>query len=227
MINIAIDGYSGSGKGTLAEGLAKKFKLKHLDTGSILRGMGLYFYEQGILNPTEKDIEKHIDDFDIKIEFDGKIQKTLLNGKDVSKTIRMEQIGQMASRVAVHQLCMQKVIDVSREFASNYDCVVDGRNITSAVLPNADVKIFLDADLSCRAKRRHKENIEKGLESNLEQVSESLKERDYRDTHRDFSPMIVVYDALVIDNTKLNEQETIELVSEKVEQKLKELGKIR
>lgn len=226
MITIAIDGYSGSGKGTLADGLAEKFNLKHLDTGSILRGTGLYFFELGITNPTTEDIDSHINNFEIKIEFDGKVQKTFLNGKDVSKEIRREEIGQMASRVAVFEKAMMKVFEVSRDFAKNYDCVVDGRNITSAVLPDADVKIFLDASVESRAERRYKEMLEKGIESNIEEILKSMKERDWRDTHRDFSPMIVTKDSVVLDNTNLTIQETIDTACKFTEEKLTALGKI-
>lgn len=220
MIAVAIDGYSGSGKGTLADGLAERFNLKHLDTGSILRGVGLYFFQLGINSPTFEDIEKHIDGCEIKIEFDGKLQKTFLNSKDVSSEIRKEQIGQMASRVAIFEKAMQKVFDVTREFAKNYDCVVDGRNITSAVLPNADVKIFLDAEVECRAQRRFKELEERGQTCDYGEILASMKERDYRDTHREFSPMIVTDDSIVFDNTHISIEETINQICEIVSRKL-------
>lgn len=227
MIQIAIDGFSGSGKGELSKGLAQKFNLKHLDTGAILRSMGLYFFSIGITEGiNDALVDEHYENLNVKIEFDGDTQITYLNGEDVSKTIRTEQMGQMASRVAVVPKAMQKLIDISREFAEKYDCVLDGRNITTEVLPNADVKFFLDATPECRAQRRHSESLAKGQQSDYEQVLKSLKERDYRDTHREFSRMYVVEDAIVVDNTNMSIAETIEYCCNVVTEKLKQKGKL-
>ncbi len=220
MINIAIDGFSGSGKSTLADGLAKNFNLKHLNTGAILRAMGVYFFEKGITEIDEKIVEEHIDNFKIHIEFDGNTQHTYLDENDVSEKIMAEIFGQMASKLAVIKIAMMKLIDISRDFAKKYDCVMEGRNITSEVLPDADVKFFLDAEVYKRAERRHKEMIERNIETSYDKVLESLKERDWRDTHRDFSPMVVVPDAEVIDNTNLSLEETVVIASEIVKNKL-------
>lgn len=220
MINIAIDGYSGSGKSTLADGLAENFNLKHLNTGAILRAMGVYFTENGVTKIDEETVKEHINNFKISIEFEGNTQHTYLDGKDISKEIMAEKFGQMASKLAVIKVAMMKLIEISRDFAKKYDCVMDGRNITSEVLPNADVKFFLDADVLKRAERRHKEMIERHIDNSYEQVLESLKERDWRDTHRDFSPMIVVPDAVIIDNTNISLDETIKLASKIVAEKL-------
>ena len=226
MIQIAIDGYSGSGKGELSKGLSQKLNLKHLDTGAILRSMGLYFQNIGISDITAETIDKHYENLNIKIEFDGGKQITFLNNKDVSTDIRTEVIGQLASRCAAIPKAMQKLIDISQEFASKYDCVIDGRNITSEVLPDADVKIFLDASPECRAKRRYNELLQKGIESDYDTIYESLKERDYRDTHREFSRMYVVDDAFVVDNSNMNIEETINYCYNHIEKVLKEKGKI-
>lgn len=209
MIQIAIDGHSGSGKGELSKGLAKLFNLKHLDTGAILRAIGLYFFNLNILDPTESDIDSHFENIDVRVEFESDTQKTFLNGRDVSQSIRTEQIGQMASKVAVFKPTMQKMIDISQNFANKYDCVLDGRNITSEVLPNADVKFFLDADAKVRAKRRFAEMQKKNQNITFDEVYNSLQERDYRDTHRDFSRMIKTEDSLVVDNSNMNIEQTI------------------
>lgn len=226
MIAIAIDGHSGSGKGELSKGLAKKFNLKHLDTGAILRAMGLYFYRLDIKNPTNKDVEKHYNELNIKIEFNQNTQITYLQNEDVSQEIRFEHIGQMASKVAVIEKAMRKMIEIAQEFADKYNCVMDGRNITSEVLPNADVKFFLDASPECRAKRRLADEFKKNSNATFETVLNSLVERDYRDTHRDFSPMIVTPDSIVIDNTNMTIEETINFAFEKTNKILKEKGKI-
>ena len=227
MIQIAIDGHSGSGKGELSKGLSKKFNLKHLDTGAILRAIGLYFYNQNITNPTQDDINLHLENFQVSVEFDEDTQKTFLNGKNVSTDIRTEQMGQMASRVAVFKETMQKMIDISQKFAEHYDCVLDGRNITSEVLPNADVKFFLDAKPEIRAKRRFDEMIKKNPNITFDEVMSSLVERDYRDTHRDFSRMIIVSDAVVVDNSNMTIDETIEYCYKICEKILKNKGKIK
>ncbi|MBP3581562.1 MAG: (d)CMP kinase [Clostridia bacterium] len=226
MIQIAIDGYSGSGKGELSKGLSEKLNLKHLDTGAILRSMGLYFHSIGITEITSEIIDAHYDKLNIKIEFDGDRQITYLNNQDVSTAIRTEVVGQMASRCAAIPKAMQKLIDISQEFASKYDCVLDGRNITSEVLPDADVKIFLDASPECRAKRRYNELLQKGIESDYDTIYESLKERDYRDTHREFSKMYIVEDAFVVDNSNMTIEETINHCYNHIEKVLKEKGKI-
>ena len=226
MIAIAIDGHSGSGKGELSKGLASKFNLKHLDTGAILRAMGLYFYRLDIKNPTNEDVEKHYDKLTITIEFEENIQHTYLGIEDVSSEIRVEHIGQMASKVAAIEKAMRKMIDISQEFATKYDCVMDGRNITSEVLPNADVKFFLDASPECRATRRLSDEKKKNPNAKFEDILASLIERDYRDVHRDFSPMILTPDSIVIDNTNMTIEETINYCFLKTEQILKEKGKI-
>ncbi len=226
MISIAIDGHSGSGKGELSRGLAKKFGLKHLDTGAILRSIGLYFYRLGITQPTAEDVEKHYENLNIKIEFEDDKQINFLNKEDVSSEIRFEHIGQMASRVAAIEKAMRKLIDIAQEFAKNYDCVMDGRNITSEVLPNADVKFFLDASPQCRANRRLGDELKKNKDATFEQILASLKERDYRDVHREFSPMIKTPDSIVIDNTNMTIEETITFCEEKASKILKEKGKI-
>ena len=227
MINIAVDGFSGSGKGELCKGLSEKLNLKHLDTGAILRAMGLYFYEHGIFEISDDIILKHMDNILIKIDFLDDKQITVLNGKDVSTEIRKEEIGQMASKVAVNEKAMKKLIEISRNFAENYDCILDGRNITSEVMPDADVKIFLTASLETRALRRFNEVIGRGNEAELESVKASLAERDFRDTHRDFSPMIQTPDSFLVDNTNMTISETIDFCFSLAKEKLAEAGKLK
>lgn len=226
MIEIAIDGHSGSGKGELSKGLAKKLNLKHLDTGAILRAMGLYFYRNNITEPTTSDVEKHYNSLNIKIEFNGDNQITFLNDEDVSSEIRQEHIGQMASKVAANEKAMRKMIEISQDFARNYNCVLDGRNITSEVLPNADVKFFLDASPICRAKRRLGDELKKNPNATLESVLNSLNERDYRDVHRSFSPMIKTPDSIVVDNTNMTIEGTIDYCYNKATEILKNKGKL-
>ena len=226
MINIAIDGYAGSGKGELSKGLAKKLNLKHLDTGAILRAMGLYFARLNIEDFTQSIIDKYIKTFEVKVQFEGDKQITLLNREDVSKEIKTEKMGSLASKLAIYPEAMEKMNNISREFAENFDCVIDGRNITSEVLPNADVKFFLDASVECRANRRLQDDFNRGVQTTFAEVLESLKKRDYRDTHREFSRMVVTHDSIVVDNTNMTIAQTIEHCYNIAVEKLKELGKL-
>lgn len=209
MLKIAIDGLSGSGKGELARGLAKKFNLKHLDTGAIFRTMGIALWKQNVLNPTIEDVEKFVINCEIKIHFDGNNQRMLLNNEDVTSLLREEVVSQLASKVSAFGLAREKYLKIVGDFANTYDCVIDGRDITSIVLPDADVKIYLTADEKVRAERRHKENLEKGIKTTFEEVLANLQERDFRDTHRDVAPLIIVDDAVVVDNSKLSIEETV------------------
>ena len=226
MINIAIDGYAGSGKGELSKGLAKKLNLKHLDTGAILRAMALYFVRLNITEFTQDIIDKYIKTFEVKVDFEGDKQITLLNREDVSKAIRTEQMGAMASKLARYPEAMERMNSISRNFAENYDCVIDGRNITSEVLPNADVKFFLDAKIECRANRRLQDDFKRGVQTTYDEVLASLQKRDYSDTHREFSKMVVTHDSIVVDNTDMTIAQTIDHCYDIVVKKLQEIGKL-
>lgn len=220
MIKIAIDGLSGSGKGALAEGLSKNFNLKHLDTGAIFRTMGIALWKQNILNPTEDDVKRTLDAIKVEINFNGNLQQMILNGNDVTHLLREEVVSQMASKVSAFGLAREKYLEIVSEFSKIYDCVIDGRDITSIVLPDADVKIYLTADEKTRAMRRFKENQVKGITSTFEEVLQNLQERDYRDTHRDVAPLIIVDDAVIVDNTNMDIDETVEYCTKIIRDKL-------
>jgi len=210
MINIALDGLSGSGKGALADGLAKKLNLIHLDTGAIFRGIALGFLKLNLNNPTDEEIVSNIDNIDITISIEDGKQLVFLNGENITSRLREEEVSKLSSNVSVHNIVRNKYLQIVNNFSSQYDCIIDGRDITSVVLPNADCKIYLTADESVRAKRRYDENISKNISCTYEEVLENLKERDYRDTHRDIAPLIIVPDALIVDNTNLTIDETID-----------------
>lgn len=211
MINIALDGLSGSGKGALADGLAKKLNLIHLDTGAIFRAIALFFVEQNINEPTESDFENNLSHIEIKVIADENQQQVFLNGENVTSALRQEEVSKMSSKVSVNPNVRAKYLQIVENFANNHNCIIDGRDITSVVLPNADFKIYLTADESVRAKRRYEENLSKNIKCSYEEVLNNLRERDYRDTHRDIAPLIIVPDAIIVDNTNLSIQETIDL----------------
>ena len=226
MIKIAVDGLTGSGKGTLSDGIAKRFNLKHLDTGAIFRGMGVSFLKNDITEPTDKNISDELSKANISITFENDIQQVYLNGENITSRLREEAISKLASKISAFKEAREKYLEIIREFTKSYDCIIDGRDITSIVLPDADVKIYLTADEETRAKRRYKENVEKGISCTYKEVLANIQERDYRDTHRDIAPLIIVPDAFVVDNTNINIENTIQLCCEHIEKVLIANGKI-
>lgn len=210
MIKIAIDGLSGSGKGELSKGLAKKLNLKHLDTGAIFRGIACAFTKLGYSELSEQIVDENINKFKVEVVFDENTQNTLLNGENINHLLRAEETSKLASKVSIYAPVREKYLEIVREFANNYDCVIDGRDITSIVLPDADLKIYLTASEEVRAKRRYEENVSKNIACTYEEVLENLQERDYRDTHRDIAPLILVEDAFKVDNSNMTIEETIE-----------------
>lgn len=220
MIKIAIDGLSGSGKGALADGLAEIFNLKHLDTGAIFRTMGVAFWRKNILEPTQETIDKILPELKISIKFDENSQQMFVENENVTKFLRQEEVSKLSSKISAFSKAREKYLEIVGDFANTYDCVIDGRDITSIVLPNADVKFYLTADEKTRAERRFKENQEKHIGTTFEEVLENLQERDYRDTHRDVAPLIIVDDAVVVDNTNLTIKETIKACEKIIREKL-------
>ena len=225
MIKIAVDGLTGSGKGTLSDGIAERFNLKHLDTGAIFRGMGVSYLLNN-LEPTDQNIDAELEKINISVVFENDKQQIYLNGTNVTPRLREEAVSQLASKVSAFKQAREKYLEIIRDFTNNYDCIIDGRDITSIVLPDADVKIYLTADEKVRAERRYKENIEKNISCTFEEVLANIQERDYRDTHRDIAPLIIVPDALVVDNTNIGIAETISLCCEQIEKVLKENNKL-
>lgn len=226
MIKIAIDGFSGSGKGELSKGLAKKLNLKHLDTGAIFRGIACAFVNLGYEELTDEIVNNNIDGINISVVFDGNTQNVLLDGENITHLLRAEKTSQMASKVSVFGAVRDKYLAIVREFSNNYNCIIDGRDITSIVLPDADVKIFLNASEEIRARRRYEENVQKNIPCTYEEVLANLQERDYRDSHRDIAPLKIVDDAFVVDNSQMGINETIEYCYNHIEKVLKEKGKI-
>ena len=226
MISIAIDGHSGSGKGELCKGLSKKLNLKHLDTGAIFRGIACAFVKMGFNELNESVVEENIGKINIEVTFDGNTQNVILDGENINHLLRVESTSQMASKVSVYAPVREKYLEIVRAFSNAYNCIIDGRDITSIVLPDADVKIFLNASEEIRAKRRYDENVSKNIACTYEEVLANLQERDYRDSHRDIAPLIIVPDALVVDNSNMSIDETINYCYNHIEKVLKEKGKM-
>ena len=210
-INIAIDGTAGSGKGTLAKQLAKKLGFGCLDTGAIYRSVAYYMVENGVDLSKSKNIEKAIEKIDFKVVFENqngnKVQKNILNGKDLGDKIRTEEISLASSIVSQVKQVREFATKIQHEIASSFDVVVEGRDIGTVVLPNANYKFFLTASPQVRARRRLKQL--KLPEDNFESVLEEILERDRRDTTRALSPLKAAEDAVYIDNSNQLPEETL------------------
>lgn len=208
--SIAIDGPAGAGKSTMAKKLAKQLGYLYVDTGAIYRTVGYHMSLMGI-GPKDSDgIRRCIDDvcIDIRYEDDG-IQHMILNGADVTDRIRTPEMSAMASGVAAQPCVRSFLLDMQRDFAKTHNIVMDGRDIGTVVLPDADVKIYLTASAEVRAKRRYDELIAKGEKVRYEDVLEDMKQRDWQDMHREIAPLKQAEDAVVLDTSDLNIEESI------------------
>lgn len=209
-VNIAIDGPAGAGKSTIAKKVAASLDYVYIDTGAMYRAMALYFIRAGIASDDEKTITSKCDDIEIGIEYLGGVQHVFLNGEDVSGFIRTDEVGAYASSCSVYSAVRTKLVELQRHLAANENVVMDGRDIASVVLPDADVKVYLTASVEERAKRRYNEYVLSGQECDYDRIVEEIKERDYRDMHRDNSPLVCVEDATVIDSSFMTIDEVCE-----------------
>ncbi len=211
-VSIAIDGPAGAGKSTIAKAVAKKLGFIYVDTGAMYRAMALYFLQNGIAAEDEEKICSVLDDVKIGIEYEGGIQQVYLNGEIVNDKIRTEEVSHMASASSVYPKVRIKLVELQRAIAEGADVIMDGREIASYVLPNADLKIFLTASVETRAKRRFDELKAKGEEVDLEEIKKDIEERDYRDSHREFAPLVRVPEAVLVDTSDM----TIDEVERKI-----------
>lgn len=205
---IAIDGPSGSGKSTLAKNLSRELNYIYVDTGAMYRAIGLYFVRNNIDYETPY-IDDVLKDIHIDIEYVEKVQHIYLNGEDVSETIRTQEIAEAASKVGAIPKVREVLVLKQQEIASNKDVVMDGRDIGTFVLKEANLKIYLDASASERGKRRLKELSEKGIAGDFEAIKKEIEERDYRDMNRKVTPLMKASDAIYIDTDKLTEKEVL------------------
>ena len=184
----------------------------YVDTGAMYRAIALYFYENDIDISLEDVVSFHLSNIDIDIKYEDGKQIVLLNGKDVSESIRTEKIGGMASSISVFSEVRSKLLNLQRNLAMKNKVVMDGRDIASHVLPNADLKIYLTASVDTRADRRYKELKEKGLDVNLEEIKKEIETRDYRDINREIAPLRQVEEAILIDSSNLSIEEVVEKI---------------
>ncbi len=222
MYSIAIDGPSGAGKSSLAKALAKRLSILYVDTGAIYRTVG-YFAKQNDINPDdEKTLSENFDKISIKLEWFEGAQKIYLNGEDVSEKIRTPEMSMYASKVSAHPSVRAFLLEMQRNFAKTRSVIMDGRDIGTVVLPDANVKIFLVANEVSRAKRRVAELLEKGQNVTLEDVLSDMKIRDKNDSQRKTAPCVAAEDAIIFDNSEFTFEETVERALEIINEKLNE-----
>lgn len=220
-MQIAIDGPSSSGKSTIAKRLAQKYHFTYLDTGAMYRVITLYALEHEIDINDQESLSLALEDIKISFQTGAKGQAVFLNGKDVTHTIRNNEVTNAVSAVSAHKSIRQEMVRRQREIAEQESIIMDGRDIGTVVLPNADIKIFLIASAEVRAMRRYKENLDKHIESSYEQILEDLKRRDYLDSTRTESPLKKADDAIELDSSHLTIEEVVDKISELIEEVMK------
>lgn len=210
--NIAIDGPAGAGKSTIAKRLAKELGFIYVDTGAMYRAMALYFLRSGIAKEDEAAISKAAREVDVTIRYENGEQQVLLNGENVNGLIRKEEVGNTASVTSAYGEVRKKLVELQQQLAEQADVIMDGRDIGTVVLPKAQVKIYLTASVETRAKRRYDELAEKGQNCELKEIEQDIADRDYRDMHREISPLKQAEDAVLVDSSHMGIEEVVETI---------------
>ncbi len=213
-MNIAIDGPAGAGKSSIAKLVAKEISFIYVDTGAMFRAMALFFMKNGIDTADENAVSENCDRIEIRMEYEEGVQHIILNGEDVSEEIRQESVGENASVVAKYDSVRTKLLNLQRSLAAASDVIMDGRDIGTVVLPEAEVKIFLTASVEVRAKRRYKELREKGEECDYEKIEQSIVARDYQDMHRAIAPLKKAEDAILLDTSDMTIPQVVSRIRE-------------
>ncbi len=212
--NIAVDGPAGAGKSTIAKAVAKELNIIYVDTGAMYRGMGLHMLRQGINPEDEQAVIAHCDEANITLKYENGVQVVCLNGENVNAYIRTEEVGAVTSRISGLLPVRRRITALQKELAATEDCIMDGRDIGTCVLPNADVKIYLTASSAVRARRRYDELTARGQACDLAQIQADMEERDYRDMHREISPLRQAEDAVLVDSSDMTPGQVIERILE-------------
>ena len=210
--NVAIDGPAGAGKSTIAKLVAKEKGFIYVDTGAMYRGLAVHFLDSGVdAENTEKIIEV-CKDVDVTICYENGMQQVYLNGKNITDRLRDEAVGNMASRSSAIPEVRAKLLDLQRNLARTQNVIMDGRDIGTCVLPDADVKVYLTASVETRAKRRYDELIQKGVSCDLKEIEKDIEQRDHRDMTRETAPLKQAEDAVLVDSSHMTIDEVVDAI---------------
>lgn len=210
MSSIAIDGPAGAGKSSIAKALSKRLGYIYIDTGAMYRAVALFFVENNVSDGTDSRIESLLEKLEISIKYEDGAQKVILNGEDVTGKLRLEEIGKLASKFSAIGSVREKLVALQRELAQKENVVMDGRDIGTVVLPNADLKIYLSASPKVRAKRRYLELLEKGhTDLDINDIEDEIIKRDEADMNREISPLKQADDAYYLDSSDMTLEEVV------------------
>lgn len=212
--NVAIDGPAGAGKSTIAKLVAKEKGFIYVDTGAMYRGLAIHFLNQGIQADETEKVIKACRDAEVTIRYENGIQQVYLNGANITSRLRDEEVGNMASMTSAIPEVRAKLLELQQNLARTQNVIMDGRDIGTCVLPNADVKIFLTASVETRAKRRYEELMAKGVPCNLDEIESDIRERDYRDMTREIAPLKQAEDAVKVDSSYMTIPEVVDKIVE-------------
>ena len=222
--NIAIDGPAGAGKSTIARAAARSLGFLYVDTGAMYRAIALHLLRNHVEVEQTDKIEELLADMTIRIAYFGGEQQIILNGENVTSQLRKEEVGNMASRSAANPKVREKLLQLQRDIARDNDVIMDGRDIGTFVLPNADVKVYLTASVEERANRRYLELKEKGLDADMAKIEEDIRTRDFQDMNRTIAPLKQAEDAVVIDSSRMSIPEVMDRIVDAFQESLKLKG---
>lgn len=210
--NVAIDGPAGAGKSTIAKLVAKEMGFIYVDTGAMYRAIALNMLRKEIAPEDESAIADACRNISVEIKYDNGTQQVWLNGENVTTVIRDEAVGNMASATSVYPCVRTKLLSLQQDLAAKENVIMDGRDIGTCVLPNAQVKIYLTASVETRANRRYKELLDKHVECDLQEIMKDIEDRDYRDMHREIAPLKQAEDAILVDSSDMSIDEVVNCI---------------
>lgn len=210
--NIAIDGPAGAGKSTIAKRVAEELGFIYVDTGAMYRTIALYLLRNQVDCEQEQELAAALEGMEISIAYENGEQQMKLNGENVTGLIRTEEVSRMASRSSAKPIVRAKLLELQRSLAARFDVLMDGRDIGTMILPDAQLKVYLTASIEARARRRYLEQQEKGEQCTLEKIEKDIEERDYRDMHRATAPLRQAEDAVWIDSSYMTIEEVVDKI---------------
>lgn len=216
---LAIDGPAGAGKSTIAKAVSRELGWIYVDTGAMFRAVALFLLREGVKANDKEAVRRAVPGAEVTIRYENGEQQVLLNGENVSGMIRTEEVGNMASACSVYPEVRERLLELQRSLAEREPVVMDGRDIGTVVLPDAETKVFLTASVRVRAMRRYKELTEKGAVCDLKEIEKDIEERDYRDTHRETAPLARAEDAVLVDSSDMTAREVTDRLLSLVREK--------